>query len=83
MKAYTQLLQRLSQDSMSLESFERFWRDVGEEEAYTDTATRLELLRLYDFPLHQDGDTLTLSTASLPLQEAVFCFVGYNISEEH
>ena len=60
---------------MSLESFERFWRDVGEEEAYTDTATRLELLRLYDFPLHQDGDTLTLSTASLPLQEAVFCFV--------
>ena len=75
MKAYTQLLQQLSQDSMSLESFERFWRDVGEEEAYTDTATRLELLRLYDFPLHQDGDTLTLSTASLPLQEAVFCFV--------
>lgn len=75
MRAYTQLFQRLSQDSMSLESFERFWRDMGESAQYTDLTTQLEILKLYDFPLQQNGDTITLSTANLPLREAVFCFV--------
>ncbi len=79
MKAYTQFLQKLSQDSMSIESFERFWCDVNDTDAlsaqYTDFATQLEILRAYDFPIIQNGDRLELSTKSLALNEAVFCFV--------
>lgn len=75
MRAYTQFLQRLSQDSMSIESCERFFRDVSEDAQYIDFATHLEILKLYDSPLQQYGDTIALSTTTLPLHEAVFCFV--------
>lgn len=75
MRVYAQLLQKLSQDSMSIESLDRFFRDVSGSGECLDIATQLEILKLYDFPFRQNGNTIELSTATLDLQEAVFCFV--------